>query len=94
MDAAELQNDGWWVAYVQLTRLCAVFQFRVRVEPDKFTVQIGDSKQRHTILDGHDAALEAVYQEACDLGKQYFESGLQRFFDETGGNRPRKIGFV
>jgi hypothetical protein len=107
MGAAKLEEDGWWVAYVQLTltrgegvypQLPVLFKFGVRVEPDSFAVRIGDSYRRHLIKDGDAAALEAAYQEAQARAKDYFTSGLQRFLDETGkddqGKTSRKIGFV
>ena len=101
--AAKLEKDGWWVAYTRLTltvgegmypRVAALIKFCVRVEPDKFTVRLGDSTRFHTILDGDGNALEAVYQEACEVSKAYFTSGLQRFLDEIINNDSRKIGFV
>ena len=75
-------------------RVAALIKFCVRVEPDKFTVRLGDSTRFHTILDGDGNALEAVYQEACEVSKAYFTSGLQRFLDEIINNDSRKIGFV
>ena len=98
-----MEKDGWWVAYTRLTlsvgegvypRLNALIKFCVRVEPDKFTVRVGDSARFHTILDGDAAALETVYQEACETSKAYFTSGLQRFLDEITNDDSRKIGFV
>ena len=105
MGTSKLEKDGWWVAYVQLTlargegvypQVHALFQFRVRVEPDNFTVRIGDSDRCHTTTDGDAAALEAVYKEACERAKEYFTSGLQRFLDETddSGKTTLRIGFT
>ena len=104
MRAAKLEKDGWWVAYVQLTlargegvypQVHALFQFRVRVEPDTFTVRVGDSDRCHTTTDEDATTLESAYKEACERAKDYFIAGLQRFLDETDDSgKTRKIGFT
>jgi len=102
--AASLQDDGWWLAYIQLTltqgknrypEINALFQFRVQVAAEQYTVRIGDSNQSHIIRDGAKAAaLEPIFQEAFERAKKYFSFGLQRFLDEgSKETAPRKIGF-
>jgi hypothetical protein len=104
MGAAKWEGNGWWVAYVQLTltqgngiypQLAVLFQFRVRVGLDNFTVQLGDSDRTHTISDGANAtALETVYDEAYQRAKQYFTPRSQRFVEKANQDSPQKIGFL
>lgn len=98
LGAATLQDDGWWDAYVRLTLLNperkAIFLFRTLVEPDKYTVRVGDSKQTHMIPVGGEPTLEPIYEEAYGGARSYFTEGLQRFLDEASkSNVARKIGF-
>jgi hypothetical protein len=102
--AARLKNDGWWTASVQvvLTRgqgvypeIKALLVFHTRVDPDTFTVRIGDSEQTHTISNSdHTTALQPIYKEAYERTKEYFTFGLQRFLDAASKKSERHIGFA
>jgi hypothetical protein len=101
--AATPGEDGWWRIIVQVTllqgpnifpELNARMLFKVRTELDKFLVQIGDSKLQHAVTVGNPAEMQPIFDEAFKRSQEYFNSGLQRFLDETDSNGVRKIGFV
>ena len=101
--AATPGEDGWWGIIVQVTltrgpnifpELNARMLFKVRTEPDKFLIQIGDSKLQHAVTVGSPEEMQPIFNEAFKRSQEYLNSGLQRFLDETDSNGPRKIGFV
>jgi len=101
--AATPGEDGWWSIFVQVTlsrgqgifpELHARMLFKVRTEPDKFLVQIGDSKLQHVVTVESVAEMQPIFNEAFNRSQEYLNSGVQRFLDETDSNRVGKIGFV
>ena len=101
--AATLGEDGWWRIIVQVTltqgpnvfhKLNARMLFKVRTEPDKFVVQIGDSKSQHVVSVGSPDEMQPIFNETFNRSQEYLNSGLQRFLDETDSDRPRKIGYL
>ncbi len=103
MIVATMENDGWWVSFVQLTvaagknvyrQMGTLFQFRILVEQDSFTVRLGDSKRSHKIADGDDVALQPVYEDAFEAAKRYFTAGVTRFIDEATKKNNATIGFM
>jgi hypothetical protein len=68
--AATPGEDGWWSIFVQVTlsrgqgifpELHARMLFKVRTEPDKFSVQIGDSKSRHVVSVGSPDEMQPIF---------------------------------
>jgi hypothetical protein len=103
MGAATPGEDGWWSIFVQVTlsrgqgifpELHARMLFKVRTEPDKFLVQIGDSKSHHVVTAGSHDELQPIFNEAFHRSQEYLNSRLQRFLDETASDVGGKIGFV
>lgn len=101
--AATLGEDGWWSIFVQVTlsrgqgifpELRARMLFKVRTEPDKFVVQIGDSKRQHVVTVGSPDEMQPIFNEAFNRSQEYFSSVLRHFLDETDSNRVGKIGFT
>jgi hypothetical protein len=103
MGAATPGEDGWWRILVQVTlsrgpnifpELRARMLFKVRTEPDKFLIQIGDSNLQHTVTVGSPDEMQPIFDEAFTRSQDYLNSGIQRFLDETDSNGVRKIGFI
>jgi hypothetical protein len=101
--AATPGEDGWWRIIVQVTlsqgpntvnELNARMLFKVRTEPDKFLVQIGDSKSQHVVTVGSPDEMQPIFNEAFNRSQEYLNSHVQRFLDETASNGVGKIGFV